>query len=287
MPSVRHALRARPGSTLECARCHDGGDEAVLIGIRPRELDAAVTRGLEVVQRGVDGLEGLPDVASDRQTLPQATQELTSNLIRASGAVMVVGSPSGSGRQEPLPVPLPHACEAAVVAVPPTVCTAPTADRDAASPPHRGGLAAGEWASDRPRTPFGSPGLTRSVGQHGSGHFCHTLARIAGKRVHFAGCGITSSPGVLDDHSSAQGPRTNRGAASRRCHGLMASSVALRPTLASMSPVGALFGRSGELPLRSVEAEAAANLRVPGRPRNPSEAQQSCQVWRTGFTPSW
>src|SRR5215212_1382705 len=84
MPSVRHALRDRPGSTLEGAPCHSGDDEAVLTGIRLRELDAAVTSGLEVVKRGVDGLEGLPDVSSDRQTLPQATQELTSNRLDQS-----------------------------------------------------------------------------------------------------------------------------------------------------------------------------------------------------------
>jgi hypothetical protein len=84
MPSVRHALRDRPGSELECVLCHNGDDEAVITGIRLRELDAAVTRGLEVVKRGVDGLDGLPDLASDCQTLPQATQELTSNRLDQS-----------------------------------------------------------------------------------------------------------------------------------------------------------------------------------------------------------
>src|SRR5215218_5707927 len=125
MPSVRHALRDRPGSTRECAPGDDGDDEAVLTGIRLRELDAAGTRGLEVVQRGVDGREGRPELASDRQTLPQATQEVTSNrwdqsLLRGHG----LRFPSGSGGRSlspshiltrGRPLPLPNVEESALV----------------------------------------------------------------------------------------------------------------------------------------------------------------------------
>jgi hypothetical protein len=136
MPSVRHALRDRPGSPLECAPGHDGDDEAILTGIRLRELDAAVTRGLEVVKRGVDSLEGLPDLATDRQTLPQATQQLTSNRLdqrlRRGHGLRFPFRKRETGVSPP--IPLPHVREAGVVAVLLGARTGPQSDHDAASP---------------------------------------------------------------------------------------------------------------------------------------------------------
>src|SRR4051812_33330895 len=52
-----------------------------LVGGRPRELAAAVTRGPEVVEHRVDGLDGMPNLAGDRQPLPQTAKDLMGNRM--------------------------------------------------------------------------------------------------------------------------------------------------------------------------------------------------------------